>query len=121
MIASVAEFVRYFEGVRRRTWVAVDRVTPALLDWKPRPDEFTCGDIVRHLAGAERFFVRLIHDVAFFETGFGGLQTGRIFGEGKIAHEMTLAGDVAKIVVEAAQAGVFPIDDFENRGEPVLF
>lgn len=57
MIASVAEFVRYFEGVRRRTLVAVDRLTPALLDWRPRPGEWTCGDIVRHLAGAERFFV----------------------------------------------------------------
>ena len=57
VIASVSDFIRYFEGVRRRTWVAVDRVTPALLEWRPRPDEFTCGDIVRHLAGAERFFV----------------------------------------------------------------
>jgi uncharacterized damage-inducible protein DinB len=57
MIRSVAEFVRYFEGIRRRTWVAVDRLTPALLEWRPRADEFTCGDIVRHLAGAERFYV----------------------------------------------------------------
>jgi hypothetical protein len=33
---------------------AVDRVTPDLLDWAPRPGEFTCGEIIRHLAGAER-------------------------------------------------------------------
>lgn len=57
MIASVAEFVRYFDGVRRRTLVAVDRLTPDLLRWRPRPGEWTCGDIVRHVAGAERFFV----------------------------------------------------------------
>jgi uncharacterized damage-inducible protein DinB len=57
VIASVADFARYFEGVRRRTRAAVDRLTPALLDWRPRADEWTCGDIVRHLAGAERFFV----------------------------------------------------------------
>ena len=31
MIRSVPDFIRYFEGVRRRTWVAVDRVTPALV------------------------------------------------------------------------------------------
>lgn len=62
MIRSVADFIRYFEGVRRRTWVAVDRVTPALVGWRPRPDEWSCGAIVRHLAGAERFFVARVVD-----------------------------------------------------------
>ena len=57
MINSVGDFIRYFEGVRRRTCSVIERVSPALLDWRPRPGEFTCGDIVRHLAGAERFFV----------------------------------------------------------------
>jgi uncharacterized damage-inducible protein DinB len=57
MLTSIAEFIRYFEGVRRRTWAAVDRVTPALVDWAPRPGELSCGALVRHLAGAERFFV----------------------------------------------------------------
>ena len=57
MITSVADFVRYFEGIRRRTWAVVDRVTPALLEWAPAPTEWTCGTIVRHLAGAERFYV----------------------------------------------------------------
>ncbi len=62
MIVSVAEFVRYFEGIRRRTWTAVDRLTPDLLEWRPRPGEFTGGDIVRHLAGAERFYVTKVLD-----------------------------------------------------------
>jgi uncharacterized damage-inducible protein DinB len=57
VIVSVAEFVRYFAGIRRRTWVAADRVTPDLVDWAPKPGEFTCGEIIQHLAGAERFFV----------------------------------------------------------------
>jgi len=57
VIASIADFVRYFEGIRRRTWLAVDRVTPELLDWSPKAGELTCGEIVQHLAGAERFFV----------------------------------------------------------------
>ena len=55
MITSVTEFARYWDGVRRRTWAAVDRVGPELLDWAPRPGEMTCGEIVRHLAGAELF------------------------------------------------------------------
>ena len=57
MIHSVGDFIRYFEGVRRRTRSVIEQVTPDLLNWRPRPGEFTCGDIVRHLAGAERFFV----------------------------------------------------------------
>ena len=57
MLSSVADFVSYFEGVRRRTWRTVDCVTPQLLEWVPRAGVFSCGDIVRHLAGAERFYV----------------------------------------------------------------
>jgi uncharacterized damage-inducible protein DinB len=57
VLTAVGDFVRYFEGVRRRTWAVVDRVTPELLEWAPRAGEFTCGAILRHLAGAERFFV----------------------------------------------------------------
>jgi hypothetical protein len=44
MITSVRDFVRYFEGVRRRTVATVDRVTPALAAFKPRPDEWSCGE-----------------------------------------------------------------------------
>jgi len=63
MLSSVQDFVKYFEGVRRRTWTTVDRVTPETLDWAPRSGEFTCGEIIRHLAGAERFFLaRIVHD-----------------------------------------------------------
>src|SRR5436190_2157304 len=62
MIASVADFIRYFESIRRRTWAVVDRVTPDLIDWAPRAGEFTCGEIVRHLAGAERFYVAKVID-----------------------------------------------------------
>ena len=62
MIRSVGDFIRYFEGVRRRTWTVVDLLTPALAAWRPRPDEFTGGAIVRHLAGAERFFITRVVD-----------------------------------------------------------
>jgi uncharacterized damage-inducible protein DinB len=51
--------------VRRRTVTAVDRVTPALAAFRPRPAEWTCGEIVRHLAGAERFFVTKIVEDRF--------------------------------------------------------
>lgn len=67
MIGSVAEFARYWDGVRRRTGVAVDRVGPELLGWATRPGELTCGEIGRHLAGAERFFVAKVVEDRFTE------------------------------------------------------
>jgi uncharacterized damage-inducible protein DinB len=67
MITSVAEFARYWEGVRRRTWTAVDRVEPGRLVWSPRPGEMSCGVIVRHLAGAERFFMTKVIDDRFID------------------------------------------------------
>lgn len=57
--------MKYFGGVRRRTVTAVDRVTPSLADWTPRADEWTCAQIVRHLAGAERFFVTKVVEDRF--------------------------------------------------------
>ena len=65
MITSIAEFVKYFDGVRRRTVTAVDRVGAPLASFKPRPAEWTCGEIVRHLAGAERFFVTKVVEDRF--------------------------------------------------------
>lgn len=65
MITSVAGFVRYFDGVRRRTVVAVDRVGPLLAGFKPKSDEWTCAEIVRHISGAEKFFVTKVVDDRF--------------------------------------------------------
>ena len=65
MIASVAPFVAYYEGVRKRTVVAVDRVGPMLAGFSPKPGEWTCAQIVRHLTGAEKFFVAKVVDDRF--------------------------------------------------------
>lgn len=57
MIESVEAFISYFEGVRRRT-ITFARALPAeQIDWAPRAGEFTCGDIVRHIAASEEMFV----------------------------------------------------------------
>lgn len=60
MLQSVQSFIEYFEGVRRRTQRYV-RVIPAdSVDWTPKVGEFTCGEIVRHIAAAEEMFVGVI-------------------------------------------------------------
>jgi uncharacterized damage-inducible protein DinB len=48
-------FLRYYAHVRRRT-LAVAGVFPLdRLEWRPAPGRFSSGDILRHLAGIERY------------------------------------------------------------------
>jgi uncharacterized damage-inducible protein DinB len=59
MIQSAADFIKYFESIRRRTLNYV-RVVPAdRLDWLPKEGEFTCADIIRHFVASEKMFVRV--------------------------------------------------------------
>jgi uncharacterized damage-inducible protein DinB len=62
MIASLREFSEYFDGVRRRT-VGFFRMIPAeRIDWAPQGGEYTCGDIVRHVAASESMFTGVVTD-----------------------------------------------------------
>jgi len=62
MIASAAAFADYFEGVRARTRHFVSTVPAERADWAPRAGEYTCGDIVRHLAASQAMFVGAVVD-----------------------------------------------------------
>ena len=57
MIATVAGFAEYFEGVRRRTVGFFGAIPPDRIDWAPLAGEYTCGDIIRHVAASEQMFV----------------------------------------------------------------
>ena len=62
MIASVREFTDYFDSVRRRT-VGFFRMIPAdMIEWAPKDGEYTCGDIVRHVATSESMFTGVVTD-----------------------------------------------------------
>jgi uncharacterized damage-inducible protein DinB len=69
MITSAAAFADYFEGVRHRTRHFVGAVPADRADWSPRPGEYTCGDIVRHLAACETMFVGAVVDGAWRYPG----------------------------------------------------
>ena len=62
MIGSVREFAEYFEGVRRRTRHFCGAVPAETIDWTPKAGEYSCGDIIRHLAAAERMFTGVVAD-----------------------------------------------------------
>lgn len=57
MIVNASAFISYFAGIRRRTLLYCRSIPPDQIDWAPRPSEFTCGDLVRHIAAAEQMFV----------------------------------------------------------------
>ena len=48
-------FLDYLASVHRRTRRVVELIPAADLEWAPAPGKFTFGDIVRHLAGIERW------------------------------------------------------------------
>lgn len=54
-IVSAASFVDYLESIRRRTRNVVLVIPPAQLEWRAAPGRFSPGDLVRHLAGTERY------------------------------------------------------------------
>lgn len=57
MIDRVDSFISYFEWVRRRTLMYCRAVPAEQIDWAPRPDELSFGDLIRHIAAAEQMFV----------------------------------------------------------------
>lgn len=54
-VERIGPFLDYWEKVRGRTRRVVDRIPPESLEWTWKPGRFTPGDLVRHLAGIERW------------------------------------------------------------------
>jgi uncharacterized damage-inducible protein DinB len=54
-IRSVPAFLDYWEKVRERTRRVADRIPEDKLEWTWKAGKFSPGDIVRHLAGIERW------------------------------------------------------------------
>jgi uncharacterized damage-inducible protein DinB len=54
-VVSVPAFLDYWEKVRGRTDRVVECIPPDRLEWTWQAGKFTLGDLVRHLAGIERF------------------------------------------------------------------
>jgi uncharacterized damage-inducible protein DinB len=52
---DLAEFLRYFASVRRRTRALAERIPADHMEWSPGEGRFTPGDLVRHLGATERW------------------------------------------------------------------
>jgi uncharacterized damage-inducible protein DinB len=69
VIASMREFTEYFDGVRRRTVGFFGTIPADMIDWAPKDGEYTCGDIVRHVAASESMFTGVVADGAWRYDG----------------------------------------------------
>ena len=54
-IRDSAEFLNYFNKVHQRTMNVVRSIPPDKIDWQFRKDKFSLGDLVRHIAAANRY------------------------------------------------------------------
>jgi uncharacterized damage-inducible protein DinB len=54
-IRDLATFLDYLASVHKRTRRVIECIPANDLEWTPAPNKFTFGDIVRHLAGIERW------------------------------------------------------------------
>ena len=60
-IRDLGEFVNYFNKVHQRTMNVVRSIPPDKIDWQFREGKFTLGDLVRHIATANRYiFVEVV-------------------------------------------------------------
>lgn len=74
MINSVQNFVDYFSSVRKRTLNFARLIPEDKLDWSPKAGEFTCADIVRHLAAGEKMFIGVVTQGKWKYDGHEGKQ-----------------------------------------------
>jgi uncharacterized damage-inducible protein DinB len=54
-IRTIEPFLKYFGNVRERTMRVARCIPPDKIDWSYAPRKFTLGDLLRHIAVAERY------------------------------------------------------------------
>ncbi len=54
-IPAIEPFLDYYGKLRGRTMRVVERIPPERLEWAPASGAFTFGDVLRHVAGIERW------------------------------------------------------------------
>jgi len=61
-ITRIAPFLDYFDRIHDRTRRLIDCVRDEDLEWRAAPGRFTAGELIRHLAGIERYmYAETVH------------------------------------------------------------
>ena len=71
-IQDLGEFLNYFNKVHERTMKVVRCIPPDKVDWRLREGKFTLGDLVRHIAAANRYiFIEIVQGKPSAYAGCG--------------------------------------------------
>lgn len=71
-LTRVAPFLDYLQRVHERSRRLIALIPPADLEWAPAPGKFSFGDLVRHLAGIERYmYAETVHGRPSVYPGHG--------------------------------------------------
>ena len=54
-IIDIEEYIKYFEHIRERTMNVIQCIPKEKINWSPKKGKMTFGDIIRHIALAERY------------------------------------------------------------------
>lgn len=84
-----ADLAAYVTRVHSRTREAAERLTDDLVDWRPRPGEFTAGELVLHIANTRRMNLMRMSGVA------------RVYHGHAVARQTTAAGLLAELDASA--------------------
>ena len=54
-ISDIQSFLQYYSKIKARTSRLFAYIPPDKMEWAPSPNQFTFGDLIRHLANIERY------------------------------------------------------------------
>lgn len=69
MIHDMEEYVKYLDGIHKRTMQYVKAIPNELLDWRPSEDKFSTGDLLRHIASSRLMFLGVFEQGNWTYTG----------------------------------------------------
>ena len=99
------ELIAYVGRVHGRTYEAAECVTDALVDWRPRPGDFSVGELVMHIANA-----RLMN--------LGTLQGKGIHYKGHAVKPGTTRGDLLQLLLRSSKKTIAQLTAIDLE-EPV--
>ncbi|MGE6256865.1 DinB family protein [Heyndrickxia sporothermodurans] len=69
MIHDIKEYVKYLDGIHKRTMQYVKAIPNELLVWKPSEDKFSTGDLLRHIASSRLMFLGIFEHGSWTYAG----------------------------------------------------
>ncbi|MFF2176692.1 DinB family protein [Lysinibacillus sp. NPDC058147] len=69
MIHDIGEYVKYLDGVHKRTMQYTKAIPNELLEWRPSEDKFSLGDLFRHIASSRLMFLGIFEHGSWTYAG----------------------------------------------------